>query len=208
MGKEDFLENVMVTGKETFTNRNAREGASHQRQYSSTPWLIRSPLPVRGPAPAGMCRSAFCRSWGPWRASGMLGLCCCEYSCWSLSLAEPSSQGGGTAPVLQEVELPLIPCQMRVAGTCPGTGLRAVPSDSSSALAPLGSRFVLSTCKPPPLLGREGSNSTENAVSTLLSKGFTRSFGIMKAGAAFTGGNVDVSRTLMLALPQTCPGHF
>lgn len=124
--------------------------------------------------------------------------------------------GWATAPVLQEVELPFIPCQIRVAGTCPGTELRAVPSDSSPALAPLGSRFVLSTCKPPPLLGREGSNSTENAVRTLLSKGFTRSFGIMKAGAAFykwecgceqdtdAGSSPDLPWAFLTAGPHLC----
>lgn len=51
----------------------------------------------------------------------------------------------------------------------------------------LGSRLVLSTHKPSSLLGRKERDSTESAVSTLLSKGFTRSFRIMKAGGLFCG---------------------
>lgn len=58
---------VMGKGRElrSFRNRNEREGDSCQEEISSTLLLIKSPLLVRGPAPVGMCRSAFSCSMGP-----------------------------------------------------------------------------------------------------------------------------------------------
>lgn len=207
-----YRNRVMDTGKDTFINRNAREGDSCQMEYSSTPLLIRSPLLVRGPAPVGMCRSAFCCSTGPWSTLGKVVLCCCAYSCVHIGACHEQSHPYRVGTLLlscRRWSCPSSPARSEWQGPAPGVGLRAVrgvQGDSSPALAPLDSRFVLSTCKPPSLLGREGSNSTESAVSTLLSKGFTRT----QAGAVCHRWEhgCEQETDMWLALPQTCPGHF
>lgn len=110
---------------------------------------------------------------------------------------------GVLAPILKEMELPLTDSQtcsvllmgmnqlpMRGSVLCTGSpdGRRdACRVTACPPWLPLGSRLVLSTHKPSPLLGRKGSSSTDSAVGTLLSKGFTRSFRIMKAGGVLCG---------------------
>lgn len=140
-------------------------------------------------------------------------LCCCEYSCVHLGASHEQSYPYRVGTLLLSCmrwSCPSPPARPEWQGPAPCAGLcavRAMQRDSSLALAP---QFVLPTCKPPSLLGREGSNSTENAVSTLLSKSFTRSFRIMKAGAVFYRWEYGCEREtdVQLALPQTCPGHF
>lgn len=120
---------VMDAAKGTFTNRDAREGDSHQMQYSSTPWLIRSPLLVRGPAPAGMCRSAFCCSWGPWSASGTLGLCCCEYSCVHIGACHEQRHPDSVGALLltcRRWSCPSPPARSEWQGPAPSAGLCGV----------------------------------------------------------------------------------
>lgn len=102
---------------------------------------------------------------------------------------------GALAPVLQEVELPLIDsltCSALlramdlppVQGSMLCAGFPDGGRDACKVRAPplrllLGSRPGLPICKP---LGREGGSSSGGAVSSLLSKGFPRSFRVTKAG--------------------------
>lgn len=152
---------VMDTGKETFPNRNTREGDSCQMEYSSTPLCISSPLLVRGPAPVGMCRSAFCCSQGPWSTLGTVVLCCCEYSCVHLGACQEQSHPYRVGALLlscRRWSCPSVPARSEWQGLPPVQGSGLCVLCKVTARLP----WLLSLSCPPanPLLSRGEREAT------------------------------------------------